>query len=418
MKIAIIGTGISGLVAAYHISRANEVTLFEANNYVGGHTNTIRVKEGPRDFPVDTGFIVYNEENYPNFIRLMNELGVETQPSDMSFSVTCEESGLQYSGTSINSLFAQRRNLLRPGFLRMVLDIIRFYRQAPRQLESAGYDVTLSEFLRKHRYSKHFINNHILPMGAAIWSSGTESMEDFPARYFVDFFENHGFLKLVNRPKWRVIRNGSQQYIRRLISKFEDQIRLCCPVKSITRSSDSVQVRHEHGSDRFDYVVIATHSDQALQMLSDPSPLEFEILGDIRYERNETVLHTDSTLIPKNPLVRSSWNYSLQKKQPDRPIVTYYMNRLQSLETKLDYCVTLNRTDRIDPAKVLKKITYEHPVFDSKAIAAQKRISEINGKKRTFFCGAYWGYGFHEDGVVSGLRAFDAFSRVIGEKDE
>jgi predicted NAD/FAD-binding protein len=413
LRLAIVGSGISGLVAAYLLSSKHDVTVFEANDYVGGHTRTIKVELDGECHHVDTGFIVYNELNYPNFTKLLDLLRVKTQVSNMSFSVHCERTGLEYNGTSLNSLYVQRRNLFRPAFHRMVLDIIRFYRKAPRLLENPE-GPTLGEFLDQEGFSHEFINWHILPMGAAIWSSGTEKVRDFPARYFVEFFKNHGFLKIRNRPVWRTISGGSSTYIAPLTRKFENSVRTSCPVVSVKRKSDSVLVTSKcGGTECFDNVIIASHSDQALAMLSDPSPVESSVLGSIKYQRNATLLHTDSSLMPKRKRAWASWNYRIPANAGDLPTVTYHMNYLQGISSRIPFCVTLNASSGIDSNKVLARMVYEHPVYKSQTVKAQERWAEINGSNRTFFCGAYWGHGFHEDGVKSALRVCGLFGRSL-----
>jgi predicted NAD/FAD-binding protein len=417
MKIAIIGTGISGMVVAYLLHRDHEITVFEAADYIGGHTNTIDVQLDGQSYAVDTGFIVFNDWTYPNFIALLKKLGVETQASDMSFSVKCEQTGLEYNGTSMNTLFAQRRNLLRPSFYRMIRDILRFNRESVELLSQPEPGPSLGAYLEANRYSSEFINHYIVPMGAAIWSADHATMWGFPARYLVQFFKNHGMLSVNDRPAWRVIKGGSQRYMEKLIAPFRDRIQLNTPVESVVRHSDSVEIRLMQGSGgrtmRFDHVIIAAHSNQALSMLADPSPTEREILGAIPYQDNEAVLHTDASLLPRRKLAWAAWNYHLLPNQPDRAVVTYHMNRLQNLSAPHEFCVTLNHTDAIDPAKVLRRITYHHPVYSPEAVAAQRRHGEVNGVNRTSYCGAYWGFGFHEDGVKSALAVCRPFGKDL-----
>lgn len=418
MKIAIVGTGISGMVAAYLLHQDHEITVFEAGDYVGGHTNTVEVEMEGRIYAVDTGFIVFNDWTYPNFIALLNKLGVESQLSEMSFSVKCERTGLEYNGTNLNTLFAQRRNLLRPSFYRMIRDILRFNRESLNLLTQPEPGPSLGAYLETHRYSKEFIDHYIVPMGAAIWSASHETMWGFPARYLVQFFKNHGMLSVDERPTWRVIKGGSQRYVEKLVRPFRDRISLNSPVESISRYPDFVEVRvyedrKTHQAQRFDGVVLACHSDQALAMLADPSPREKEILGAIRYQENEAVLHTDISLLPRRRLAWAAWNYHLLPIQPDRAVVTYHMNRLQRLTAPHEFCVTLNHTEAIDPAKILRRIVYHHPVYSHEAVAAQQRHGEISGTNRTYYCGAYWGFGFHEDGVKSALAACRPFGKGL-----
>ncbi len=412
MRIAVIGSGISGMVAAYRLSRTHDVTVYESGNHIGGHTHTVDVEYQGRDYAVDTGFIVYNDWTYPNFIRLLDEIQVVWQPSQMSFSVRCEKSGLEYNGTSINSLFAQRRNIARPSFLRMVADILRFNARAPQLLQPGAPALTLSEYLEREAYSKYFIDHYIIPMGAAIWSSRPVDMLQFPARFFVEFFSNHGFLSVSNRPTWRVISGGSREYVKRLTAPYADRIRLNTPVASLQRRAHGVVLRLKNGSvENFDQVFIACHSDQALQLLSDPSHEEREILGAIPYQANEALLHTDARLMPRRPLAWAAWNYHLPIEQHGRVTVTYNMNILQSLAAPAQFLLTLNRGADVDPQQVLGRYVYHHPVYTTAAVAAQGRRGEINGQRRTYYCGAYWGYGFHEDGVKSALVAVEELSR-------
>lgn len=418
MKIAIVGTGISGMVAACLLHQDHEITVFEAADYIGGHTNTLEVQLDGRTYAVDTGFIVFNDWTYPNFVRLLNRLGVASQPSDMSFSVKCERTGLEYNGTNLNRLFAQRRNLLRPSFYRMVRDILRFNQESPELLDRSDPGPSLGCYLEARQYSKAFIDHYIVPMGAAIWSAGHRTMRDFPARYLVQFFKNHGMLSLDERPTWRVVRGGSQRYAEKLVAPFRDRVLLNSPVQSISRFPNHVEIRahvnnRDYRSMRFDHVIIASHSDQALSMLADPSPAEKDVLGAIRYQENEAVLHTDAALLPRRKLAWAAWNYHLLLDQPDRAVLTYHMNRLQSLVAPHEFFVTLNHAAAIDPAKILKSIIYHHPVYSPEAVAAQKRHGEISGPNRTSYCGAYWGYGFHEDGVKSALAVCRRFGKDL-----
>ncbi len=418
MKIAIVGTGISGMVAAHLLHRDHELTVFEAADYIGGHTNTLDVAMDGRTFAIDTGFIVFNDWTYPNFIALLNKLGVESQTSDMSFSVKCERTGLEYNGTSLNTLFAQRRNLLRPSFYRMIRDILRFNREALGLLDEPDPGPSLGSYLAANGYSREFIEQYIVPMGAAIWSADHATMQEFPARYLVQFFKNHGMLSVDQRPTWRVVRGGSQRYMETLVAPFRDRIQLNAPVESITRQPDFVEIGvtvqgRQIQLSRFDHVILATHSDQALAMLVDASPAEREILSAIPYQDNEAVLHTDASLLPRRKLAWAAWNYHLLGNQPDRAAVTYHMNRLQGLAASHEFCVTLNHTQTIDPRKIIRRITYHHPVYSSAAVAAQKRHGDISGVNRTSYCGAYWGFGFHEDGVKSALAVCKMFGKDL-----
>jgi predicted NAD/FAD-binding protein len=412
MRIAVIGSGIAGMVAAYRLCRDHEITVFESGCHIGGHTHTVDVLAEGRPYAVDTGFIVHNDWTYPNFVALLKELEVAWQPSDMSFSVRCETSGLEYNGTSLNSLFAQRLNLIRPSFLRMVADILRFGSSAPALLAIQAADISLGDYLQENGYSRYFIQNYIIPMGAAVWSSRPADMLDFPARFLVEFFANHGFLSVNNRPTWRVVRGGSREYVKRLTAPYAARIRLSTPVASVQRQAHQVSLRLKDGSvEHFDQVFIACHSDQALALLSDASPAEREILGAISYQGNEALLHTDTRLMPRRRLAWAAWNYHIPKDPVERVAVTYNMNILQSLQAPVQFMVSLNRADQIDPAKVLGSYTYHHPVFTAAAVAAQKRRHEINGARRTYYCGAYWSYGFHEDGVRSAQASLEEFAR-------
>lgn len=410
MKIAIIGTGIAGNVAAYHLCREHEITVFEANDYAGGHTHTHDIIWQGVPYRVDTGFIVFNYRTYPYFTQLLRDLDVAVQPSAMSFSVKCEKTGLEYNGTTLNSLFAQRRNLLRPPFYRMVRDILRFNREAPALLTQADNSISLGEFLHQGGYSQQFIEHYLIPMGAAIWSADPVQMYSFPAQFFIRFFHNHGMLSVDERPQWYVIQGGSQSYVRKLTAPFAERIRTRSPIEAITRFADHVSIKVQgQAPERFDAVFIATHSDQALRLLRDPSPEEQHILGAIPYQENEAILHTDHSVLPQRRLAWAAWNYHILPRQQDRVALTYNMNILQSLRAPVEFCVTLNNSGAINPDRVIKKMTYHHPVFTPDAVAAQARQSNINGIKRTFYCGAYWRFGFHEDGVVSAMKALEHF---------
>ena len=413
MKIAVVGTGIAGNVAAYHLSKDHHVTVFEANDYIGGHTHTHDIEWEGQRYPVDTGFIVFNYKTYPHFTQLLKELDVPVQPTSMSFSVKCERTGLEYNGTSLNTLFAQRRNLFRPSFYRMIKDIIRFNREAPSLLVSGNEDMSLGEYLSDGGYSREFIENYLTPMGAAIWSSDPSQLSTMPAHFFIRFFHNHGMLSVNDRPMWHVIKGGSKEYVGKLTARFRHRLQVNTPVESITRYPHAVIIKPRHRPpESFDHVFIATHSDQALRLLSDPFPVEREVLSAIPYQKNEAVLHTDEGILPKRRLAWASWNYHLQREPGSQVPVTYNMNILQGIQAPVQFCVTLNNSQAIDPDKVLKRITYHHPFFSSKAVAAQQRQAEINGVRRTYFCGAYWRFGFHEDGVVSALNALEHFRRI------
>jgi predicted NAD/FAD-binding protein len=410
VKIAIVGSGIAGNVVARRLHRSHDIALFEAASHVGGHTHTHSVECAGRSYEVDTGFIVFNDWTYPSFIALLQELGVESQPSTMSFSVRNEASGLEYNGTSLDGLFAQRRNLLRPSFHRMLRDILRFNREAPALLHSPE-ETSLGAYLGEKAYSRAFIDDYLVPMGAAIWSTDPARMFGFPARFFVRFLHNHGMLSVNERPQWRAIRGGSARYVEKLVAPFRDRIRLNTPVRQVRRLPDCVIVNGE----RFDHVFFACHADQALAALADASPLEREVLGAMPYQENEAVLHTDVSLLPRARRAWAAWNYHVPAEPAARVAITYNMNILQTLPAPETFCVTLNRTADIDPRRVLKRITYHHPLYTRAAVAAQQRQRELNGG-RTWFCGAYWRYGFHEDGVVSALAALTHFESSSNAK--
>ncbi len=411
MKIAIIGSGISGLTAAHRLRQHHDITLFEANAYVGGHTNTLDVElEGERH-RIDTGFIVFNDWTYPNFIRLLDEIGVPSQPTTMSFSVRCDLTGLEYNGSNLNGLFAQRRNLLRPSFYRMLRDILRFNRESPTLLKSDNEELTIGEYVRQGRYSKEFADHYLLPMGSAIWSCPPDKFARFPIRFIVEFYRNHGLLSVTKRPIWRVIQNGSRTYVDALTRPFRDRIVLNCPVQSVRRSSEGVEVNSKaRGRERFDHVVFACHSDQALKLLADPTAKETELLGAFPYEANVAVLHTDTTVLPRRRRAWAAWNYHVQSTESDKATVTYNMNILQGLRSKHVFCVTLNGEDRINPERIIQRIAYQHPIYTTRRAAAQRRHHQLIDANHTSFCGAYWGNGFHEDGVNSALAVCNSLN--------
>ncbi|VVO97791.1 NAD(P)/FAD-dependent oxidoreductase [Pseudomonas fluorescens] len=415
MKIAIIGSGISGLTCAYLLNRRHEITLFEASDRVGGHTHTENVTVDGRRYAVDTGFIVFNDWTYPNFIRLLGQLGVGFKPTEMSFSVTDPDSGLEYNGNNFNSLFAQRSNLLSPGFWGMLRDILRFNKEALRDLEQQRIkpDTTLNDYLQAGRYGERFILHYIVPMGSAIWSMPMADMLAFPLQLFVRFFKNHGLLSVSNRPQWQVIEGGSEAYVAPMTAGFGNNIRLNCPVTQVERDAEGVVIHSAGVSERFDKVVFACHSDQALKLLAAPSAAEQSILGALPYADNEVVLHTDTRLLPERKLAWASWNFRLAGSGHTHAAVTYDMNILQGIQSDTTFCVSLNQSAAIDPAKVLARFTYAHPQFSLTSVAAQARWEELNGAQHTYFCGAYWANGFHEDGVVSALRVAGSFGETL-----
>ncbi len=407
MRIAVVGAGISGLVAAYLLQGDHQVTVFEAGDYPGGHTATVDVRLDGLDFAVDTGFIVFNSRNYPNFVRLLELLGVESQASDMSFSVSCEATGLEYAG---GALFAQRANLVNPVFLRMLLDIRRFHAAGKRFLASDQAELTVEEFLRVRGFRGLVISHYLVPMAASIWSAPRASVLEFPARHLLQFMQNHGLLGLDDYPEWRVIRGGSRRYVELLVATLRGGVRLNTPVRQLRRHPDRVDVKLSDGSVHpYDQVVIATHSDQALGLLHDPSPAETEILGAMPYQANDVALHTDESLLPRRRAAWSSWNYRLGSDAGSLPTLTYHMNRLQGLAAPAELCVTLNSTARIRPERLLRRFTYDHPLYTLAGMRARARRAEVDGVNRTHYCGAYWGWGFHEDGVNSALHVCERF---------
>ena len=415
MKIAIIGSGIAGNVAAYQLNKEHDITVFEQNQHVGGHTHTHSICDtAEHSINIDTGFIVLNDRTYPNFIALLKELEVDIQKTEMSFSVKCEHSGLEYNGNNLDTLFAQRRNLLNPKFYRMIKDILRFNREAEQYALNGNGEISLGDYLQSNRYSDIFIHKYIVPMGAAIWSTRPGDMFKFPALLFFRFFLNHGLLSVNNRPQWYVVKNGSKSYVEKLTSGFKNRIRTDCPVNNIVRFDDHVDIHTDkYGNERFDFVFIAAHSDQALNMLKQPSSDERKTLSAIQYQKNEAVLHTDESLLPRRKKAWASWNYHIPSDAQEDVALTYNMNILQGLKTDKTYCVTLNYTSHIDPKKIVKTITYHHPMFTADSVEAQSNHRLINGTGRTYYCGAYWRNGFHEDGVVSAMAALSHFEQDL-----
>ena len=409
MRIAVIGSGISGLASAWLLSRAHAVTLFETQDYLGGHTHTHRVRMQGRWYAVDSGFIVYNPLHYPLLAHLFRELGVESQPTSMSFALRNDISGLQYNATSLNRLFCQRRNLASPRFWRMLRDLLRFYREAPAVLSGGDPDLTLADYLRLHGYGSAFADDHLIPMASALWSCAHRDVRAFPVRHLVQFMVNHQMLQAAVRPTWRVVKGGSASYVAALRERWQVQVRLRTPVRAVLRTNSEVQIHSSDGPERFDHVVISCHSDQALRLLSDASVQENDILGRIRYQRNDAVLHTDPAVMPSRHSAWAAWNVLIPRTPVPACSVSYYMNLLQGLDAPEPLIVSLNATEHIQPQKILARMQYEHPVFTSGAVAAQKRKAEIQGKRRTWFAGAYWGWGFHEDGMRSAVAVARGF---------
>lgn len=410
MKIAIIGAGIAGNTLAYHLHPNHDVTVFEANDYVGGHTHTHEVDVLGQRLAVDTGFIVFNDRTYPEFNALLDKLNVEWRNTSMSFSVRNEVTGLEYNGTTLNSLFAQRRNLFSFKFHRMIRDILRF-NQASLVLLDAEDEMPLGDFLTQGGYSPQFIRDYIIPMGAAIWSTDAARMMRFPARFFVRFFHHHGMLTIDNRPQWRTIVGGSKQYLSKLTQGYKQHIHTNAPIVSVKREENRVLVKPKNGeAQAFDYVFFACHSDQTLSILgADATPQEREILGAIPYQENTVFLHHDAKMMPRKELAWAAWNYHVTAKESDKVQVTYNMNMLQGLQSKEPVLVTLNHTADIAPDKVIKKLAYMHPLYTVAGAKAQARHAEISGHQRTAYAGAYWRNGFHEDGVFSALQALAHF---------
>ncbi|UTW09143.1 NAD(P)/FAD-dependent oxidoreductase [Pseudomonas benzenivorans] len=415
MKIAIIGSGIAGLTSAYLLNRRHAISLFEAGDWLGGHTHTVDVRVDGRDHAIDTGFIVFNDWTYPNFIRLLEQLGVAYRPTEMSFSVRDPQSALEYNGNSLNSLFAQRRNLVSPTFWGMLRDILRFNREALADLHGNRIDehTTLGHYLQQRGYGSRFIEHYVVPMGAAIWSMSLAEMLNFPLQFFVRFFKNHGLLSVNDRPQWQVIEGGSRSYVAPLSAPFAERIRLNCPVQRVERDERGVTLHSAAGRERFDKVVFACHSDQALALLAEPSQAERDILGALPYADNDVVLHTDTRLLPRRRLAWASWNYRLGGPNEQPAAVTYNMNILQGIRSDTTFCVSLNQSAAIDPDKILGRYRYAHPQYSLGGVAAQARWEELLGARHSYYCGAYWANGFHEDGVVSALRVARAFGEAL-----
>jgi predicted NAD/FAD-binding protein len=406
MRVAIVGGGVSGLVAAHRLHARHEITLYEAAEQLGGHTNTVTVERPGGVWHIDTGFIVLNDRNYPHFRELLGGAGVAIQPSHMGFSVSAEDEDFEFAGTP-RGLFCQRANIARPAFWRMLADLGRFNRAMRSVLaDPSGEERSLALFVRDGGYSTWFIERLIVPQASAVWSADPAAMWSFPVRFLAEFFANHGMLGFRDRPAWQTVVGGAHRYVEAISRPFADRVRLATPVDALRRDHDGVTLRTRAGdATRFDEVILACHADQALAILEDPSPTEREILTAFPYQTNEAVLHTDGSLLPRRRAARQAWNYHLFAQPRAKTTVTYYCNHLQRLDAPEDFCVSLNMTERIDPAKIIASFEYAHPIYTGAGVAAQTRWSEISGRRRTRYCGAYWGWGFHEDGVVSALRA-------------
>ncbi len=406
MRIAIIGSGVSGLVTAHLLRGRHDVVLYESEERPGGHCHTHRIELPELTCDVDTGFLVYNQRTYPLFSRLLDELGVASKSSDMSFSVADQRTGLEWRGTSFSTVFAQRRNLVRPDFLRMLTDVARFNRLARGLLAEPPPDsVTLEEVLAPHRWSAGFREWYLIPLGSSIWSADPSTFTQIPAATFARFFERHGLLHVRHQPRWRTVEGGSQRYVDAVLGplRTEGRLRLGTPVSKVRREPAGVEVVSESGVDTYDHVILATHSDQALALLSDPDRGERETLEALRYQSNRAVLHTDASLLPAEPRAWASWNYHRLEGEQNEATLTYYLNRLQGIDSTTPVLVTLNHDEAIDPGKVLARMEYAHPVLDPAAARAKGHHGEINGRRRTWFVGAYWADGFHEDGVRSAV---------------
>ncbi len=412
MRIAIIGGGISGLTCAWLLSKEHEVVLYEKENWIGGHTHTVDVKIDGHSYAIDTGFIVYNDRTYPNFMRLLEQLGVSGRATEMSFSVHCERSRIEYASRNLNAIFAQRSNLWRPAHYRMLADILRFNRESPNLLQSPC-GLSLGEYVAANGYSDTFIDRYILPMCAAIWSGSLDAAGEFPADHFVEFFNNHGLLSVSGQPQWYTVAGGSREYVRALQEKLGERLRADSPVQSVTRSADHVSVTTANTTEHYDQVIFACHSDQALRLLADPSDREADILGKLGYQANEVLLHHDTRLLPQRKRSWAAWNYRLITDRSRPATVTYHMNRLQGIEAPVDFCVTLNQGELVDESKILQRFEYDHPVFTLPSQQARERREEIQQQNRTSYCGAYWGNGFHEDGVRSALDVTLQFGAAL-----
>lgn len=409
-KIAIIGSGISGLTAAHLLHEKYDISIFEVNNYIGGHTNTVIIDKECGNYAVDTGFIVFNKKTYPNFIKLLDKLDVEKQESNMSFSFSSQVHGLEYSGNTLSSMFSQRKNVFNPKFYRLLKDIYSFNKRIYKLLEKNINLTTLKKFVEQERYGSYFEACYLNPLASAIWSTPTKYVSNMPASFVFNFYANHGLLDIIDRPQWYVIKGGSNQYVKKIIKPFFNAIRLNEAVRNIKRYNCFVEIETNSSSERFDAVVLSCHSDQALQLLDMPTPNELRILKSIPYIQNKAVLHTDSTILPKSKRAWSSWNYLHQNE--DVASLTYYMNKLQSLTTKEDFLVSINN-DNIDESKIIQSFDYAHPLYSESSVEAKKQHDIINHKNRTFFTGAYWGNGFHEDGVNSSLKALSGLGVAL-----
>lgn len=408
--MAVIGSGISGLTSAYLLSKRFHVTLYEANHYLGGHTNTVSVKSDNQNYLIDTGFIVFNKHTYPLFTELLSKYNIPINMSEMSFSYRSDTKNFEYCSKNLNTLFAQRSNLINPEFYYFINDIIRFNKIAKKYLNQRNNNMTLKKFITNFGFSSFFIERYLIPMAASIWSNNFSDIYSSSARFILQFYENHGLLNLTNQPQWYVLSNGSFSYIPALIQSFKNQIFLNTKIQSIKRLKDHILIKSANHEQIFDAVLIATHSDEALKMLDDPSAEEQNILSSIKYTKNEIVLHTDTSILPKRKIAWASWNYL--DVQHDAPALTYYMNRLQGINSSTHFCVSVNLNNHINKEKIIKQFSYCHPCFDLDTAKIQAQHELINGKNNTYYAGAYWGYGFHEDGVKSAIKACEPLGAI------
>tara|TARA_B000000565_G_scaffold248449_1_gene218828 strand:- start:336 stop:1577 length:1242 start_codon:yes stop_codon:yes gene_type:complete len=411
MRIAVIGSGISGLSAAHYLSKKNKVDLFEKEDHFGGHSYTIDVKDNNNHVPVDIGFIVFNFKTYPNFVKFLNENGIEIEKSNMSFSVSVKETEIEYCGKGLLGIFSNKKNLLNFDFFKMFFEIIKFYKKS-NNLKNIEENLTLDDFLKREKMSKYFINYHIIPMVSAIWSMPPYEAKQMPLKFFLKFFQNHGLFNLKNRPQWYTIKNRSRTYVKKILETISGEYYKNYRINKISRLSNGVKVYYGGNNEFFDYdkVVIATHADEALSLITDPTPEEKSILANFKYKNNIAIIHTDETLMPKNKKAWSSWNSSVNKENTSETSITYWLNLLQNLKTNKNIFLSLNPFLKIDPKKIISKVKFTHPYYDKEALENQNRLKNIQNKKNLLFCGSYFGYGFHEDGIKSSLEMIKSFN--------
>ena len=411
MRIAVIGSGISGLSAAHYLSKKNKVDLFEKEDHFGGHSYTIDVKDNNNHVPVDIGFIVFNFKTYPNFVKFLNENGIEIEKSNMSFSVSVKETEIEYCGKGLLGIFSNKKNLLNFDFFKMFFEIIKFYKKS-NDLKNIEENLTLDDFLKREKMSKYFINYHIIPMVSAIWSMPPYEAKQMPLKFFLKFFQNHGLFNLKNRPQWYTIKNRSRTYVKKILETISGEYYKNYRINKISRLSNGVKIYYGGNNEFFDYdkVVIATHADEALSLITDPTPEEKSILANFKYKNNIAIIHTDETLMPKNKKAWSSWNSSVNKENTSETSITYWLNLLQNLKTNKNIFLSLNPFLKIDPKKIISKVKFTHPYYDKEALENQNRLKNIQNKKNLLFCGSYFGYGFHEDGIKSSLEMIKSFN--------